>query len=517
MQGASRGAAIPWRLPFSTEPAMTIRDGKAYCAGLGDGRAVSIDGAEVADVRTHPAFRNAVASFAHLYDFQAAPENRETMTFDIGGGRRVNRAWQLPESYDELLTRRRAIEAWSGENFGMLGRSPDHVASTLGGMMMGIEVFERHGAARASAVRDFYHHARERDLFVSYVIQNPQADRSKTAGQQQNRHLVASVVDEDTVGITIRGAKMLGTSAIMSDELFAANIQPLSRGEEDYAVSFAVPIATQGLRLLSRKSYEAEVRDAFDYPLSARYDENDAVVHFDDVKVPWERVFVYRDTDVARAQWHDTPTHVFQNYQSQVRLMVKMRFLAGLGRRIAETNGTVDMPSVRAKLGHLSAQASMVEAMVHAMEAGGRRHGRYYVPSPQHLYAAQVLTQEMYPQAITALRDLAGGGVIMLPSSVDDFADPKLSAIIAATQSSPVRDAVGRVKLFRLAWDAIGSEFASRHVQYEMFYSGASHVTSANAYRTFDWDQATGMVDRLEASYDLAPPAPPLRAAGERR
>jgi hypothetical protein len=195
----------------------------------------------------------------------------------------------------------RALEAWSGENFGMLGRSPDHLASTLGGMMIGIEVFERHGAARAAADSDFYHHARERDLFVRYVIQNPQADRSKSAGQQQSRHLVASVVDEDNTGITIRGAKMLGTSAIMSDELFAANNQPLSRGEEDYAVSFAVPMATRGLRLLSRKSYEAEVREEFDYPLSARYDENDAVVHLDDVKVPWDRVFVYRDTDVAWA------------------------------------------------------------------------------------------------------------------------------------------------------------------------------------------------------------------------
>jgi 4-hydroxyphenylacetate 3-monooxygenase len=483
---------------------MSVRNGSDYVEALGDGRCVYIDGQQVSDVRSHPAFRNAIASFAKLYDFQAAPANLEQMTIEIEGGRRVNRAWQLPRTYAELVERRRAIEAWSSENFGMLGRSPDHVASTLGGMMMGLDVFERHGSARAKAVRDYYHYARERDLFVSYVIQNPQADRSKTAGEQRNRHLVASVVDEDAVGITVRGAKMLGTSAIMSDEIFAANIQPLAKGEEDYALSFAIPIATKGLRLLSRKSYEAEVRSEFDYPLSLRYDENDAIVYFDDVKVPWERVFVYRDVDMVRAQWHDTPTHVFQNYQSQVRLMVKMRFLVGIARRMAETNGTIDMPQVRAKLGQLSAQASMVEAFVLGMEAGGRRHGDYFVPSREHLYAAQVLTQDMYPNAINQLRDIAGGGVIMLPSSVEDFENPVVSRVIEATQISPVVDAKGRVKLFRLAWDAIGSEFASRHVQYEMFYSGASHVTTANAFRTYDWKRATDMVDSLEASYDLA-------------
>ena len=483
---------------------MMVRDGQAYLAGLGDGRQVHIDGATVADVRTHPAFRNAVASFAAMYDFQAAAENVETMTYAIGGGRRTNRAWQLPRSHAELVTRRRAIEAWSASNFGMLGRSPDHVASTLGGMMMGLPVFERHGAARARAVADYYHDACARDLFVSYVIQNPQADRSRSAGEQSNRHLVASVVDEDAGGLTIRGAKMLGTSAIMSDEILAANIQPLSPGEEAYAVSFALPVATEGIRFLSRKSYEVEARTVFDYPLSSRYDENDAVVYFDDVKVPWERVFVDRDVAMARAQWHETPAHVYQNYQSQVRLMVKMRFLAGLGRRIAETNGTAAMPPVREKLGVLSAQASLVESLVYGMEAAGHSYGDYFVPSAQHLYAAQVLTQAMYPQAIAALRDLSGGGVIMLPSAAGDFAVPGLERIIAATQVSPATDAKGRVKLFRLAWDAIGSEFASRHVQYEMFYAGASFVTAGNAYRTYDWGKALALVDGLMAGYDLS-------------
>jgi 4-hydroxyphenylacetate 3-monooxygenase len=362
-------------------------------------------------------------------------------------------------------------------------------------------------------MRGYFEYARDNDLFVSYVIQNPQANRAAGAADQPNAHLVASVVDEDSGGITVRGAKMLGTSAIMSNEIFAANIQPLKPGEECYALSFAVPIGTRGVKLMSRKSYEAHSGNGFDYPLSARFDENDAVVYFDDVRVPWERVFVFKDVRMAHAQWHDTPAHVFQNYQSQIRLMVKLRFLVGIARKIAETIGTIDMPPVRSALGHLAAQASMVEGLVAGMEAQGEYRGRYFVPSRHLLYAAQVVTQEIYPHVINAMRDLAGGGTIMLPSSAADFANPEIRRLIEGAILSPVTDSLGRVRLFRLAWDSIGSEFASRHVQYEMFYAGASFVTRGHAYRTFDWNAALAMVERMLAAQGTPPLAGVERAA----
>ena len=138
------------------------------------------------------------------------------------------------------------------------------------------------------------------------MIINPQAERAKDWGEQAE-DLVAQIVDEDAGGITIRGAKMLGTCSIMANEVFVANLQPLKPGEEDLAFSCALPMNAKGLRVLSRKSYEAHAVSVFDNPLSSRFDENDALMYFDDVKVPWERVFVHRDTDMCRAQFHDTP------------------------------------------------------------------------------------------------------------------------------------------------------------------------------------------------------------------
>src|SRR6202041_29034 len=377
---------------------MTVaKTGAEHIASLRDGRTVYIDGALVEDVTTHPAFRNAVQSSASLYDFQARPENIELLTFmPEGSNRRVNRAWQMPKSHEEMVTRRKALQAWARVHYGFMGRSPDHVASALIGQRMGIEVFRKHGPQRAKALEDYVDYATKSDLFLTYVIINPQAERAKNRGDQA-QDLVARIVDEDSTGITIRGAKMLGTSSIMANEVLVANLQPLRPGEEALAFSCALPMNAAGLRVLSRKSYEAHAVSVYDNPLSAMFDENDALLYFDDVKVPWDRVFVHRDTDMCRAQFHDTPGHIFQNYQSQIRLSVKMKFLVGIAHKITEAIGTTNMPQVREQLGGLAANAGMVEAMLWGMEAAGHMRGEFYLPNRQMMYAAQSTTQDLYP------------------------------------------------------------------------------------------------------------------------
>lgn len=483
-----------------------MKTGSAHLESLRDARTVYIDGKAAGDVTRHPAFRNSVASAASLYDYQAA--NADLMTIESPtSGARVNRAWDLPTSRDALVKRREAMEAWAGTHYGFMGRSPDHVASCFAGMMMGLDVFRSYDPARADALADYFRYARDNDLFLTYVIINPQADRSKAAHEQADEFLTAGIVDQDASGMTLRGAKMLATSGIMANEVFVSCIQPLGPGDEKYAVSLAIPMDTPGLKLLSRKSYEAAAPSIYDNPLASRFDENDAVIYFDDVKVPWERVFVAGDTAMMMKQFHATPAHILQNYQCQVRLMVKMRFLMGIARRTAEINGTIALPPVRDTLGQLAAEAALVEGMVYGMEAKGRMWGDYYVPDGHLLYSAQVLTQQLYPKLITRLRDLAGGGLIMLPSSVADFADADVARIIGKTQQSPAANSEERVKFFKLAWDAIGSEFASRHTQYEMFYAGATFVTKGHSFRTYDWGGGTALVDTMLDSYALGEPA----------
>lgn len=479
------------------------KTGQEHLASLRDGRSIFIDGARVEDVTTHRAFRNVARSVGGLFDFANDASRRELMTFETEAGGRANRIWQLPTSYADLVERRRALEAWTAIHGGFLGRAPDHVASCISGMRMGLPVFEGYDPARAAALENYYRYARDNDLYLTYVIINPQADRSKNAAEQADPFLTAGVVDRDAEGITIRGAKMLATGGVVANEVFVTTIQPMQPGEERYAVSFAIPMNSKGLKMLSRKSYEAQAGSIFDNPLASRYDENDAVLFFDDVKVPWDRVFIDGSVEMCQKQFHATPAHVYQNYQAMIRLKVKLQFLMGIAHRTTQTNGITQFPQVREILGQLAAEAAMVDAFVNAMEAKGTQAGPYYVPDRHMLYSAQVLTQQMYPKILNSLRELAGGGMIMLPSSIADFANPEIAAMIEKTQQSPAANSHDRVKFYKLAWDAVGSEFGSRHHQYEMFYAGATFVTKGHSFRTYDWGKAGGIVQSMLDSYDL--------------
>lgn len=483
-------------------PGKVAKTGEQHLQSLRDDRAVFVNGKKVADVTADPAYRNAARSIANLYDFQAKPENIDFMTYESPtSGARVSRAWQLPKSLSDLVERRKALTAWAELHQGFMGRSPDHVASSIAAMFMGQDVYEKHPGGKSGNVRDYYNFARDNDLYLSYVIIDPQGDRSKATSQGGNADLAVSIVDEDAEGITIRGSKMLGTGAILSNEILITTLRPLQKGEEKYAFTAASPVNAKGTKLMSRRSYEAAAGSVFDYPLASRYDENDALLFFDDVKIPWDRVFVNKDVELQLAQWHVAPTHAYQNYQAAIRLMVKLRFLVGLARKITEAIGTINFPQVREQLGELSSEVSTIEAYVYAMEAAGSHYGEYFLPNKDILYGAQVYQQRLYPRVIAMIRELAGGGVLMLPSSVDDFSNPEIADVISKTQHSATGDSVDRVKLFKLAWDALGSEFASRHQQYEMFYSGPRVVTTGMAYRNFNWDKVTGMVDRALGGY----------------
>jgi 4-hydroxyphenylacetate 3-monooxygenase len=475
------------------------RTGQDYIDSLRDERAVYIDGERVANHVDHPAFRNAIRTVAGLYDHQAA--NPETMTFrSPGNGRDVSFAWEIPTTPELLKKRAEGHLAVARQTGGWLGRSPDHVPSALVGMMAGIDVLEAYDPKRAAALKGYYEWARDHDIAMTYTIVNPQGDRSKDVGDQGHKYQSLCVVDEDHEGITVRGAKMLGTSATLAQETFVGVQNPLKPDDTDYALSFAMPMGAKGVRTLSRRSYEAAATSAFDYPLATRFDENDALVWFDDVKVPWDRVFIYKRPELVNALFHKTAAEAMMNLQSQARLTVKLQFLLGVARRVTECTGVVNFPPIQDILGKLAAQAMAVEGAFRSLANDPTTRNGVYVPKASRVYSATSIGQELYPQFVNEIRGLVGGGVIMLPSSVDDFRNPEMAAMIEATQRSAAVSPEGRVKLMKLAWDALGSEFGSRHTQYEMFYSGPPFVQHMRCFGHYDWNASTEMVDGILGS-----------------
>ena len=483
--------------------APALRTGAAYLESLRDGRCVLVDGERVKDVTSHPAFRAAARTIARLYDIAAAPEHREVMTFPSPKtGAPVLRAYQIPRSHADLRARRLFSEKWAEATFGLMGRTPDHVAGFFCGYAAVPSVFAAGGRQFADNVVRFYERMRDEHLYVSYAIVPPQIDRSKPAHKQSDPTLYAGVVKERDDGIVISGAQQLATAGVLSDYIHLSCIHPLQPGDENYANCLVVPINAPGLKLYPRRPFALRADNPFDYPLSSRFDESDSYVVFDNVFVPWENVFVYRNVDITRDQWWKTPSHLYGNHQAQVRYVTKLRFMMGIAKRMNEMTGNDANPAVQIMMGELAALATIYESMLLAHETVAHiDEAGVLWPSRTTLYSAMALQSELNGRMLEIIRELAGSAFITLPSSARDFENPEIARDIDRYLRSASSDARSRVAFMRLAWDFIGSEFGSRHQQYEKFYGGASFLVKQNVYRNYDFERATALVD---AALDLS-------------
>lgn len=482
-----------------------MRTGAEYLSSLDDGRTVIVDGAKVDNVLEHPAFAPVAATIAELFDL-AADESNGMQFVAPETGATANRVFGIPRTHQELVARRRAIETWAQHTNGWIGRSPDHVGTFLAAFAAHPEVFSVDGGRDFGAnVMTHYKRLLSENLYVSYAIIPPQVSRATTASGWEGEYLQAGVVEESPDGLVIRGSQMLATGGALADEIFVSCIKPLGPDDSDFAVGFIIPANSPGLKQYVRRPYIPAATSSFDYPLTSRYDEPDSLLVFDDVVVPWDRVFVDRNTTGVRGQFFDTGAHVLGNWQAQIRFATKLQFVAGVARRVTQINGVDKIPSVQEKLGELAALVSSVKSAVLAAEYTAEEdEAGMWLPGREALYGSMGLQSEIYPRVIAILRDLVGGGVLQLPSSVKDLISPLSAPDIQRYVQSPGVPAEERVKLFKLAWDIIGSEFGGRHQQYELFYAGAPFVVKgAYTYRNHDYETAVSRVEQFTSSYKV--------------
>ncbi len=480
-----------------------LRRGDDYVAGLRDGRTILLDGERVADVTTHPAFAAPVRRIAEQYDrAREAAARPVTETVDPETGDTIGAMWLRPRSASDLGVRRAVHRHWAEASYGLMGRTPDHVASVLSGFAMARDFFARGGRQFGDNVVRFHARARAEDLYVAYAIVPPQVDRTRPAHQLPEPYLHPGVVRERDGGIVLRGCQAIATSAAMADWLLLTYITPLAVGDDDYAISVVMPVAAPGLKLYPRRPFAQMATSVFDYPLSSRFDEVDATVVLDDVFVPWEHVFVYRNVDLVNAQFHETPAHTLGNFQSLVRFAVKLRFMAGLARRLAEVQRSDGDPAVQAALGgDVAALCATFEAIVHAAERFPLEAGGWARPHPQYVYAGMSLQRRLIVDMMRALRELAGGAFQAVPSSERSFESDETRADTERYYGSTAASARERIKLIKLVWDFVGTEFGGRQLQYEMFYSAAQPVVNRRMFRGYDWAAAAALVDRCLGEY----------------
>jgi 4-hydroxyphenylacetate 3-monooxygenase len=474
-----------------------LKTGAEHLESLKDGRVVYVGSEKIDDVTTHPAFRNAARSMAAIYDLKRADP-----AFSYAEGKERYSAYFLrARTQEDLLKRTKLHRAIAAMSHGLLGRSPDHVASFVTGMAMNPAVFGKYG----ENLTRYYEHMRAEDTYAVYAVIPPQAARNPEFYVKQNIPVpTLRVVREDDDGVVISGMKMLATGAVFANDIWIGNLIPLAPNQLPESITCAIPVNAPGVTLWSRKPFERHAPSEFDNPLTWRFDETDSMVMCENVKVPWEKVFVHMDAILAREIYIKTPGHCYGNHQSNVRFHEKMKLIVGLASKIAQASGAHEVPAVREVLGRFAALEAALGGMIAGQildaedwPAGWKTFNRRY------MYAALNWSTESHSSIIDALRELCGGGIFQMPADVSVMHDPKMRALFEQYWQTPQLAALDRMKLYKLAWDLIGSEFAGRHLQYEKFYAGASFIIRNHNFREAPWKEFEKLVDDVMASYDV--------------
>lgn len=457
-------------------------NGEEYVDSLRDGREVYVYGERVKDVTTHPAFHNPVRMTARLYDALHDDRYRDVLTcpVDTGGEGYTHRFYTTPRSAEDLVAAQGAIAQWARLSYGWMGRSPDYKASFLGTLGANAEFYGPY----ADNARRWYRESQEKVLYWNHAIVHPPVDRDRPPDEVADVFVHAEA--ETDAGLVVSGAKVVATGSALTHYNFIAHYG-LPVRKREYALVATVPMDAKGVKLICRPSYSATAAVAgspFDYPLSSRLDENDTILVMDKVLIPWENVFIYGDLGkvqmfTARSGFPERFT-----FHGCIRLAVKLEFLAGLLSKALEVTGTRDFRGVQSRLGEVLAWRNLFWGLA---DAAARNPVPWkdgaVLPNPDYGMAYRWFMQLGYPRIREIILQDVASGLIYVPSSAEDFRNPQTRPYLDKyVRGSGGVTAVERVKLMKLLWDAVGSEFGGRHELYERNYSGNHENTRVELY-----------------------------------
>jgi len=447
--------------------------GQEYLESLRDGREVYICGERVKDVTTHPAFRNGARTIARLYDALHDPTQKDVLTCptDTGSGSFTHRFFRVAHSREDLIGQRDAIAHWARLSYGWMGRSPDYKASLMNTLGANAAFYGKF----ADNARQWYARAQNHVLFMNHALVNPPIDRMKAADQVKD--VFITIQKETDAGIVVSGAKVVATSAAVTHYNFLGQNAAISIGDSDLAVMFIAPMNTPGIKVICRTSYEmaaAATGAPFDYPLSLRFDENDAIFVFDNVLIPWENVLVHRDIDKVKVFFPRSGFLAGYQFQGCTRLAVKLDFLTGLIAKALRAAGSDEFRGNQALLGEVIAWRNLFWALSDAMAGNPMPWvGDAVLPSVQSGAAYRVFAGDAYARVKEIVEKIVASSLIYLPSSVRDFKNPAIAPYLERyVRGSHGMDFKERIKIMKLLWDAIGTEFGGRHELYEYNYAG---------------------------------------------
>ncbi|MGH3585391.1 MAG: 4-hydroxyphenylacetate 3-hydroxylase N-terminal domain-containing protein, partial [Pseudonocardia sp.] len=406
-------------------------------------------------------------------------------------GNPVSRAYDLPHTAEELRQKYAATEWWMRESWGQLGRAPDFMANVVVGIHDFRDELEQNRPGFGANAANYHRFAREHDLVLTHALGDPQIDRS--ANPLDDPDLALRVVEENDRGVVIRGAKQLATLAPFAHEVLVyLNGVSALRGAERFVIWFALPMNAKGLKTLCREPL-GDQPNGHSHLLGRRYDEQDAMLFFDDVEIPWERVFLLGDGKLALRglarinAWSMQSTHI--------RFHERLKVFVSVAAMLANSIGVDAFRGIQEDLGEIISYAETLRLGIAGAEATATRTPTGLL-APAASHGLGFWSAEVSSRVVELVRRIGASGLIMQPSEAD-LAAPELRPFLEKYMRGHEIGVDEKSRLFRIAWELVGDGFGSRQELYEYLHRGDPGAGRTRLLRAYDRSEVDARLRNL--------------------
>ena len=483
-------------------PKKGIRTGRQYLEGLRDDRNVWMHGKKVQDVTNENGLKRCAHTLANFIDRQHEPKYINNLTYIDDDGDRCALAFKTPKSKEDIKDRGKSYYEWAKWSNGYFGRTPDYKNASLMSFAAASSFLEKGikgqgGKAMAQNMVNYYNYVRKNDKVLTHTLVNPTYNHQQGYKGKFSEKVALQVVKETDAGIIVNGARLLATLGPLADEIevFPSTVLKATPDNIPFAFAFALPIATKGLRLICRDSYDMG-KSHFDAPLSSRYEEMDAVIVFDNVLVPWERIFMYGEPELCNPAFSATNAVVHMMHQVACLKLAKSEFMVGLMTSIVKASGRDKDLYTKGLIAEVMQMTESIRALLFSAEeqAHEDQFGNY-IPLRYPLETSRNLYPRMYPRMVEILQLLGASSLMATPSEAD-FANEISEDVEKYFQLSNL-DSKNRVAMFRLAHDVAISGFGSRQALYERYFFGPPALMASSYYDLYNKDELIERIDSL--------------------
>ena len=314
-----------------------------------------------------PAFKGLIQSKAALYDLQHDPKIKDEMTFiSPVSGELIGLSYLQPKTKEDLIRRRKMTEHWARYSGGIMGRSPDYLNTVLMSFASSVSFLKNKDNCFPNNLQAFYELSRENDLSFTHTFISPQVNRSHIYIENSDEPIAAKVIDKNDEGIIIKGARLLATQGGLTDEVLVFSVGKFLFNEDE-AFAFSIPSNTKGIKFICRDTFIGG-QSSFNHPLSSRFEEMDSIVVFDNVLVPWNRVFYYNNAEVAEEFPIQSSFHPFTKHQVLTRQIVKTEFVLGIAELLIETIKISEYQHIQEKMSEIIIGLETMKALLEKSE-----------------------------------------------------------------------------------------------------------------------------------------------------